>query len=618
MDKFREMDVLSKVIFFLMIVSLLLIGANGYRAVKRRIRNNTYRIILKGDNPIIVYQDDFYVEPGYDAYNYQNKKKNELVKTSDDIDTGRIGEYTVSYEINTFFKSNKVERKVKVVENPLKYVDFSLVGESIINLERNTKYKEMGFNVSSDKGDFRQNVSIKSDLDISKVGMYEVVYTLKIGSRERILKRLVNVIGDKYTIKLSNGAVTNQDVTIEIESNIKDFKNFINPNNVSVSDNILSFQVDKNGIYEFHMYDLNDTDELIKVNISNIDKVGPSIVCNSFVSGNKTTYNIDAYDDNGIFKYVYDGKDYHINSFVIDGIYDTSDVSVYDNAGNFTITTCISEYEYLSPNNNSYKYQYKSDTLKYWIESGNNYATTHIWVRDAYNQMKVAIPAKVGMLQTGKAIINNEIKKKNLQNKGLVSVNASGIVGGGFNEKYEKLNPSWKGTSAIPLIINDGKIIRDSTGIVVPDVSYITYAMKKDGVLAYYLFGKGDDINKNTSVKNQIINDGVRYTFGFTPVLVTDYKVRASSTENNIRQAICQIDRNNFIFVTNTNGTNERGKGFSHNSMAKYLVKLGCRIGLNLDGGGSVNHYYKGNTDTLNSIKTSSRGLVDMLYFVEK
>ena len=96
------------------------------------------------------------------------------------------------------------------------------------------------------------------------------------------------------------------------------------------------------------MYDLNDTDELIKVNISNIDKVGPSIVCNSFVSGNKTTYNIDAYDDNGIFKYVYDGKDYHINSFVIDGIFDTSDVSVYDNAGNFTITTCISEYEYLS------------------------------------------------------------------------------------------------------------------------------------------------------------------------------------------------------------------------------------------------------------------------------
>ena len=166
------------------------------------------------------------------------------------------------------------------------------------------------------------------------------------------------------------------------------------------------------------------------------------------------------------------------------------------------------------------------------------------------------------------------------------------------------------------IIINDGKIIRDSTGIDTPDATNVTYGIKSNGYLGYYRFGKGNDTINKTKVKEQIINDGIKYTYGFAPVLVLNNQVRELANANNLRQGICQINKNNFIIVTNT--TNERNKGFSHKSLAEYMVKLNCQTGFNLDGGGSINFYYKGNDKNIYSIKNSTRGLVDLLYFVEK
>ena len=614
-EKIRQMDFLSKIILILMIFSLFLILMAGTRGYLRRVKHSTYNIILNGDNPLTVYQGDLYVEPGYKAYNYLNKDSTSLVKTKHNIDSSIIGEYEVSYVISNFFKKNKEIRKVNVVENPLKYVDFTLKGKSIMEHNRTEKYIEPGFNVSSDKGDFTKNVIITGNVDVNKIGMYEITYTLKIGSKERSLKRIVNVIGDKYTIKLNNYELTNQDVTINITSNIKDFSHFINPHNIEVNEESFDFTVDKNGVYVFHLIDTDGIDEEISVTVSNIDKVGPSGICNGFISQNKTTFNIEANDPSGIFKYSYNKKDYENNIFVLDGVIDKADVYVYDKATNLSIITCNIEYEYIAPTTDNYLYQYKSDTLKYWIEDKTTYKTTHIWMSDAYNQMRVALPGKRGSLWTGRAIINNAIKNNNYTNKGLVAINASGIVGGGFNSNYTGLKPAWEGTTAIPFILNKGEVIRDSTTSKFPNVNYLTYGLKKDGYLGYYKYSNGVDIEKNMAIRDEIISDGVKDTFAFYPVLVEDGKVKRTDTDKNIRQSLCQIDRNNFVIITNTS---ERNKGFNYKDLAKYMVSLNCKIGFNLDGGGSVNHYYKGNTSKLESITASSRGLVDMLYFVEK
>ena len=99
--------ILSKVIIILIMISLVLIGLNGYRAYKRRVRWSTYKIILKGDNPLKVYQDDIYIEPGYTAYNYKNQKKDDLVKIKNNVDTSTLGKYQVEYKISNIYKKLK-------------------------------------------------------------------------------------------------------------------------------------------------------------------------------------------------------------------------------------------------------------------------------------------------------------------------------------------------------------------------------------------------------------------------------------------------------------------------------------------------------------------------------
>ena len=616
--RIKEMDILSKIILCLIIISMALIIMNGIKFYRHKVKTSTYDIVLLGDNPMIVYQEDKYVESGFIAKDYQNKEKNELVIITNNVNSNVIGNYQVTYEINNFFKKNKVVREVNVLENPLEDVKFSLKGKDTITLKRDSNYVEEGFNVVSDKGDFTKNVSVENNVDINKVGTYEVIYTLKIGNKEKSIKRIVNVTGNKCTATVDETEWTNQNVKVTVKNHLKDFDYFVNPNGIIVYDESFDFIVDKNDIYEFHLIDIHGIDEVIKVNVDNIDKTPPIGKCDALITGNKTAYSIETSDISGINKFIHNNKDYIVNSFVVDNIEENGEVTIYDNAGNMANVSCIADYDYIAPTGN-YLYKYESPTLKYWIEDTHAYyKTTHIWVKDSYNQMKVGIPSKIGVLNTAKTILNKEIKNNDYENKGMVAINASGIVGGGFGTEFLNLKPSWVGTAAIPLIINDGKIIRDSTTKELPNVGCTTYGIKKNGYLAYYNFKKGNEVEYNTKIKEKIIDDGVKYTYGFSPVLVWDSKVKASSKEKNIRQGICQINRNNFVIITNTNSTDNRSAGLSHNDLANNMVKLGCKYGYNLDGGGSVNFYYKSNTKELKSIKSSNRGLVDMLYFVEK
>ena len=274
---------------------------------------------------------------------------------------------------------------------------------------------------------------------------------------------------------------------------------------------------------------------------------------------------------------------------------------------------------------------YESTTLKYWIEKrGNNYAITNIWVNDSYSQFKMAITAPKNsnsltprIPQDAKTIITNTINEKNYQNKGLIAINASAMV----SKDYGKGTPSsWYGTSQIPLIIHDGKIIRDSSSEAIKtDDDYIIYGLKKNGELTYYNYTNGrtnEQKEENKKIVNNIINDGVLYTFGFKPVLLSNGNIMNmdDSRTHNIRQAICQVNNNNFIIITNTNSTNNRKDGFSFTELAELFKSLNCKTALNLDGGGSTCEYYKNNTNDLKRIKTtySSRQLSDMIYFVEK
>jgi exopolysaccharide biosynthesis protein len=305
---------------------------------------------------------------------------------------------------------------------------------------------------------------------------------------------------------------------------------------------------------------------------------------------------------------------------------------------------------------------YESDTLKYWIERPNsNYIISRIWVEDAYNQMRVAITNEVNSnitpvktwpssfqsqydraneinqcindpnrtyhmynVMDSDVLLNNEISKKNYNNKGLYVVNCSPMV----STYWSTSAPcDWFGTATIPLVINEGTVIRDSTdGALFSNRSVL--GLTNNNEIKSYSFKKGnneDEISNNKATVKKIKEDGVKYTFANFGTLVNDYKVKTSSSDNNIRTSLCQIDEHNYILISSTvsdTSTEIRDvNGISLLKMANDMVEYGCKTGYNFDGGGSQTSYYIKNNNIINYIRPRSydgRGLADLFYFVEK
>lgn len=261
---------------------------------------------------------------------------------------------------------------------------------------------------------------------------------------------------------------------------------------------------------------------------------------------------------------------------------------------------------------------YSSSTFKYWmqyfnIKSGNRqkrYVLTNIWMADPYNQIRVAHPSKS---MSPLEIINGEIKTYGLQSKGLIAMNASVTTGSGL--------------PGIPLVLDTGK---DGKTKVLKNTGktsvYTIYGVTKDGYLKTY--------KANSTLKDRALADGLKYTFGFYPVLVNNYKYDADSVAArlkaegdtdvpNIRLAVCQIDKNNFVIITSWNFTTDlsdrRTYGLTHKELGDMMVALKCKTGINLDGGSSVTYMYKKSTNNISYIRKSAKpDRPDILYFTEK
>lgn len=568
---------------------------------------------LNGASEMSIVQGSTFNDPLFVAKDNQGNDYNSRVVIEGSVDTSKVGTYTIKYSLNVGAYNKTLSRKVTVTKKETT-ISFSLKGESVVNVNLNGIYLDSGFiAIDSDGNDLGSYVTVNGTVNTKKVGTYTLKFNLKYGSYNKTLTRVVNVKGSNYTVSTSN---TTSGTVITIQSNTSIFDHYVTPDLKKVTTSKLTYTVTKNGKYTFFMYDKNNNKiDTIIVNVNNVDTTKPIASCTASVSNKVTTYNVTASDSSGILKYVHNGKAYTTAKFSITNDVEDDYVRVYDKAGNYIDVQCV--YSAISSSGKSVIASYNSNTLKYWIEKpGTYYTVTHIWVKDAYNQMNVAVNTKFGTLETTKTIVDNTIKKYGYSNKGMVAINASGfIMSTGSN--YENYVKEWRLSPTSPVIFVRGNLVRDFTGYTLPSTTPV-YGMKKNGYMTYYKFGSGSDaVASNKKLLAQMKSDGIRNTASFSPVLIQNYKIMTSATDNNIRQALCQIDRNNYIIVTNTNGTNNRGVGFNHKAMAEYMIKLNCRNAYNLDGGGSTNFYYKKNNSTLSSIVTTSRTVADILYFVE-
>ena len=585
----------------------------------------SYYIDLSGNREITIYKGDIYIEPGYTARDSKGNDLTDKVVVNNMIDISTIGTYEIIYTLN----NTEVKRIINVLEKPTGATIMYLKGSTTIYLKVGDTYKEPGYKViDSVDGNLGDKVTVTGRVDTSKVGTYKLIYSVTNNSGVTTSKQRVIVVMDSnISLTLNNEDYTNKNVNINIYVMDNYFDYLILPNGNKVTSKSYTYEASDNGEYKFIIYNKLGEKNEKTIRVKNIDKVSPTGSCSGTYGNGKSNITIKSSDNIGISKYILNNNTYTTSKITLNKELSMVNITIYDLAGNTTSISCNLGKSSPSSTGNkpitptgteNIKYNVSKDTIKVWIEEKKNYYVSHIWVSDAYNQMKTTVPANFGeVLLTPKDLLLQDINNKGYQSKTIIAVNASGIVlKNHFDDAYYRANNRWNKSSVSPIVIVDGKVLRDISDGKIPNSKHITYGLKKDGYLGYYNYLKGTNVKENINTSKKIINDGIKYTFAFKPVLVENHQIVSWEKDPNIRQGLCQIDKNNFVLITNN--SSNRNIGFTFYDLANYMVTLGCTTGFNLDGGFSTALLFKeSNSNNINILYGNKREVADILYFHE-
>ena len=230
----------------------------------------------------------------------------------------------------------------------------------------------------------------------------------------------------------------------------------------------------------------------------------------------------------------------------------------------------------------------ESATLKSWISQKNGYKLTRIWLSSPGKQIN-----KFGSLLKEYAVnmANSAISSNNLSGKIFIATDASGF----HNE-----------TAFGKVIITNGQILRDDQNLNQGTEGKLChyYTFDSNGTLSSY---------KNTTSSQELLSTYcTKNTFAFYPPMVENGK-RSNSLystgENRMREGFCQIDSNNYALITGQMDLDD---------VARIMLELNCKTGINFDGGGSTCLYTKDSTGAENIIfGCTDRKIPDILYFNE-
>lgn len=206
-------------------------------------------IKLNGNDFINIEVNNKYKDLGYNVYK-NNKVLNIPVSIKNNINTNKLGIYSVIYELK--YKGIKIKkvRRVKVVDTHCPNIKLNGTNEK--NIFLNEKYVEDGYiAIDNYDGNITDKVSISSNLK-NEVGKYEIVYTVKDSSNNSCsVKRKVNVIEN------NNGVVylTFDDGPSNITNGILDI---LKKNNVKATFFLVGFNDNMNDIVK-RIYDEGHT-----------------------------------------------------------------------------------------------------------------------------------------------------------------------------------------------------------------------------------------------------------------------------------------------------------------------------------------------------------------------
>ena len=331
----------------ILLISLILI-------VIITLLNTKVSFALNGDDTLLINYGQLYVESGFKA-NVFNHNLSDKVEVTTDLDVSVLGEYNINYNLSYLNKEYNLVRKVKVIDNEKPMI--TLNGEKDITLYVNDVYKELGVTIIDNyDGDISNKVVITGNVDTSKIGEYNLVYSVVDSSGNMSsTSRNVNVIN-----RVVNTFVTNEgynDNNNEIVKYINDkgynvsigYYNLVNGNSFYYKENkiyygaslikslVSIYMYENNLVNDSNRYDMekmisvsnNDSyfNLLYSVGIDNLRNYGYSLGTKYTLSGPDDFGMTNVMDQMVIFKKLYsmvkDNKYNELKSYFINDYFNS-------------------------------------------------------------------------------------------------------------------------------------------------------------------------------------------------------------------------------------------------------------------------------------------------------
>ena len=328
----------KKIIVIFLIVIIILIVIN-YIILKN------YSFSLKGNSEIYLNVNDKWDDPGYILSN-----KNKKVSIENNLNTEIEGTYYVYYTFRVGLFKKNLKRTIYVLnQNYQTDFIFNLIDNNPYYLMINTDYKEPGFQAfDSIDGNLNNQVTVSNNIQNNENGTYEVKYKVKNSQgiiKERTRKIIVYSLDFNSWILNSNYSKEN-----EIILNINDinYDYTVLPDKEITYNRTINYYINKNGLYQFNLYDKSHNYFTYEVNITNIDNESPTGTCILSLYDKKGEIKVNAKDNDKIKGYIYNyGNNktdlLETNKYEFNTLDEVVSVSIYDEAGNNSNISCSIE-----------------------------------------------------------------------------------------------------------------------------------------------------------------------------------------------------------------------------------------------------------------------------------
>ena len=187
MKKKKKLNRKKILIFTIIIMSILILITFLY--TKFHGISFFININLNGKNNITLNLNEKYKEQGAKA-TYKDIDITKSIKTSGKVNIKKVGKYTITYSVKYKMASKSINRTVNIVDKEKPVIK---IEEEVVTSYLGDEFKDSGVSATDNyDGDLTSKIVSKDNIDINKIGDYEITYTVKdsSGNEAKAIKKV--------------------------------------------------------------------------------------------------------------------------------------------------------------------------------------------------------------------------------------------------------------------------------------------------------------------------------------------------------------------------------------------------------------------------------------------